>query len=284
MQIKLANKYGFCLGVKRALRIAENLSGSSGNKIQTFGALIHNPRELKRLKAKGIIEINQISKVNEKLPIVIRAHGISPAVEAKLRKKAAKTIDATCPLVKKTHGIVAMLAKNGYSIVILGEINHPEIRGILGHTNKNAVVVNNCKEAEKIDIKADKIALLVQSTEIPEEFDKIGRLLKKKYPDIRIFDTLCNPTKLAKEAAMKLARESDLMIVIGGKNSSNTKKLTQVCSKCCRTIQIEDAKELNKKMLRNANKIGITAGASTPGYIVKEVINKLKRIENEVLH
>jgi len=276
MKIKLSKYSGFCWGVKRAINTVKKIARHS-KKVQTFGPLVHNAHELDRLRSMGIVEINELSEIDEKFPVVIRAHGISPSVEKELRERCSRIIDATCPLVKKIHGIVNMLAKNGYFIIIKGDIAHPEVKGILGHAIGKAIVVKDYKEAEKINVKADKIALVAQSTEIPEEFERIADSLKKKYPKIRIFDTICTPTKLAKSSAIKLAKESDLMIVIGGKNSSNTRKLTKVCSKHCSTIQIAEAKELSAEMVRNFNRIGITAGASTPDYIVNNVIKKLKQ-------
>lgn len=284
MRIELAKTYGFCTGVRRAIRLTEKIADSSKEKVQTFGPLIHNAEELDRLKSKGIIEINEISKIDERFSVVIRAHGVSPNIERELREKTSHTYDATCPLVKRIHGIVKMLSKKGYSIIIKGDINHPEVEGILGYAGKNALVISNFSDAKKLKIKNKKIALVSQSTEIPEEFEKISSFLKKNYPHIRIFDTICAPTKLAKLSAAELAKESDLMLVVGGKNSSNTKKLAKVCSKYCKTIQIESSKELNAKMVKNVDKIGITSGASTPDYIVKEVVKKLKQIENENFH
>ena len=278
MQITLAKTYGFCWGVRRAINIAEETARMDNTEVQTFGPLIHNEAELERLRQEGIVAKDTQDELQELLPVVIRAHGIAPKVQRELELRNSNVIDATCPLVKKVHGIVKLKAMRGYKILIYGEKEHPEIMGVIGYTQGNSLVVRNLEEAKKLPKLEGKLAIVGQTTEIPGEYEEVCAYLKSVYPDLEVFDTICQPTKDAKSSAVTVAKNSDLMIVIGGRASSNTIKLARLCSSICKTIHISSPDEVNNEMLKNVKNLGVTAGASTPDWLVKKTFERLEEL------
>ncbi len=276
MEIKLAKSYGFCFGVKRAIKIAEE----SPNSV-TFGPLIHNKNEINRLKERfnvGLVE--DIDEVPQKGRVVIRTHGIPKDKLAQLRQKEVEVIDATCPFVTKPQEIVEQMSKEGYSIVIFGDINHPEIKGVMSYA-KEPIVVLSVKELQKhIHSIKEKVATVAQTTRKFEEYQKIVAYLMEHKKEVRVFNTICNATFENQDAARELSKEADVMIVIGGKNSSNTKQLYNICKEHCPdSYLIENAKELKKEWFEGKRLCGITAGASTPNWIIEEVIENIKEIQ-----
>ncbi|HLD19548.1 MAG TPA: 4-hydroxy-3-methylbut-2-enyl diphosphate reductase [Candidatus Nanoarchaeia archaeon] len=272
MEVKVARQYGFCFGVRRAIQLADEFKG----ELTTYGPLVHNPFEVKRLEERGIqstLEIAQIKTPN----ILVRAHGIAPDVMQELKEKG-NVIDGTCPLVKKVHGIAQMLDRSGYTIFIFGQKNHPETIGTQGYIGNKAIVVHDAEEARKVSGEYQKVALISQTTEIIDEFHEIENILKEKYPNLRVIDTICQPTKENQNAAIELARESDFVIVVGGRNSSNSKKLTLNCAKITRAVQIENPQEIDNLDFSNVKVLGLTAGASTPDWLFDEVVARAKEI------
>jgi len=274
MEITIAENSGFCFGVKRAV----NLVTVAGVKdIVALGPLVHNPQEMERLKKSGIKKAESLNNI-KKGTVAIRAHGVPPEVMNRIKGKGLNFIDGTCPYVRKIHAIASKFSSRGYDVIVLGDREHPEVKGIVGYA-KTAFVVKNLQEIEKLSLKNKKVCLVSQTTQSRERFEEIACYLKTRNKDAAIFNTICSDTKSKQEAAVKLAGKSDLMIVIGGKNSANTGRLAELCSKVCTTIHVETKKELNKGMFKNINKVGITAGASTPGWIVDEIIEKIKSFE-----
>ena len=272
MEVTVARQYGFCFGVRRAIQIADELSAP----LTTYGPLVHNPYEVSRLEGKGVkssLDIQEIKTPN----ILVRAHGITPSVMEELKLKG-KVIDGTCPLVKKVHGIAQMLDKNGYKILIFGQKSHPETIGTQGYIGNRADVIHNTQEAENFSGDYDKIALISQTTEIIGEFNEVVAILLKKYPHLRVIDTICEPTKENQNAAVELAKESDLVVVVGGKNSSNTRKLMLNCEKITRAVHIESPEELDKLDFSGVKILGLTSGASTPDWLFDKVVIKAKEL------
>jgi len=269
MNIKLAKNYGFCFGVKRAIGIAKRIEG----KANSLGPLIHNPQVIDYLKKKGITAKDSLGKINKK-KVIIRAHGIPDSVLKKLKKKKCKIIDATCPFVKKAQHIAKMSEKQGYQVILIGEKSHPEVKGIIGNLRKK-IVIEHIDDVKKLK-KHRKIAIISQTTQSKAKVDSIVKELRKKSQEVKVFDTICNATAERQLAAINLARYSDLMIVIGGKNSANTKQLARLCSTITKTKHIESASDLKKPWFKGIKQVGITAGASTPNYVVKKVIEKIK--------
>ncbi len=279
MEIKLASSYGFCYGVKRAIDIAQKHENSL-----TYGPLIHNKDEINRLKDGfniGLAEsLNDVKKGDT---VVIRTHGIPKDELQILKKQKNKVIDATCPYVTKPQQIVEKMSSNGYSVVIFGDKNHPEIKGVVSYADgEEAFIVLDKKELEYLPLR-NKVAVVAQTTRKPEDFLKIVNALILKHKEVRVFNTICNATFENQDAAEELAKEADIMIVIGGKHSSNTKQLHSIASRgCANSYLIENEAELQKEWFENKKLCGISAGASTPDWIVQNVINKIKEINSNL--
>ncbi|MCL2335034.1 MAG: 4-hydroxy-3-methylbut-2-enyl diphosphate reductase [Endomicrobia bacterium] len=273
-KIKIAEKSGFCFGVRRAIEMAEKTSGSKG-KVYTLGPIIHNPQEVKRLEKKGIKTL-QNPKTLKSGTAILRTHGIPLYLRNDLEKKeSVNIIDATCPFVKRAQDIIKELSSENETIVIAGEKVHPEVVGLMSYGSGKCVVIENPKEADKLKVKGN-ISIVSQTTQTPENFDGIVKSLKKRYK-VRVFNTICKATFDRQKAAEKLARTVDLMIVIGGKNSGNTTRLAQICGAKTKTYHIETVEDIKKSWFKNKNIIGLTAGASTPDWIIKQVKEEIER-------
>ena len=288
MEIKLAKTAGFCYGVQRAVDMTETaLLENPAGKIYTYGPIVHNDLVVERLKRKGVGVISDFAELKKlsdegKLcgaTVVIRAHGVGKEVYALLQQAGAgiRIADATCPFVKKIHRIVREHYAAGEQIVITGSASHPEVIGILGQIGGHAVVIENAGEADKTDFDADKpLCIVSQTTFSLQKFEDIVAIFKKKQYNMRIINTICNATQMRQKEAAELARECDAMIVIGGRNSSNTAKLREICqSECKKTYFVQSAEDLNET-LNSVRCVGITAGASTPKSIIEEVLNYVR--------
>lgn len=275
MNIKLAKSYGFCFGVKRAIKIAENATNAS-----TIGPLIHNNEEIRRLKLKfNVKTLNDISEADNVKKAIIRTHGITREDLATLKQKEVEVIDATCPFVTKPQQICEQMSNEGYDIVIFGDANHPEVKGVKSYADGNVYVVLDVLELEKIALKK-KIAVVSQTTRKMSEFAKIVTYLISNYKEVRVFNTICNATLENQEATRELAADSDVMIVIGGKNSSNTKQLFAISKQFCEdSYLIENETELNKNWFLSKQNCGITAGASTPSWIIQKIIENISKFK-----
>ena len=273
MKVVLAEKYGFCFGVKRAIAIAEQNPNST-----TIGPLIHNPNEINRLKEKFNVETAEnIKNINNKKAIV-RTHGIEKDKLITLKEKKFNIIDATCPFVTKPQKIVEELSKDGYDIVIFGDEKHPEVKGVKSYCVTKAVVAMRPAELFGKKLK-DKIAVVSQTTKKIDDYLKIIDYLVKRHKEVRVFNTICNATFDNQSAAKELAKNVDVVLVIGGKNSSNTKQLHKIASEYCKdSYLIENANELDKNWFSNKEVCGITAGASTPDWIVKSVVKEVEKL------
>ena len=278
MKIKIADKAGFCFGVDRAVKIAY-AAAESGEKSVTYGALIHNKTVTEKLSVMGVAAVSDISDIQPGDNVIIRAHGISEAEQKKIEAVGGRITDATCPYVKKIHSIVRSASEEGKTVVIAGNPNHPEVMGIKGRCKNSAYVVSSAEEAEELccRIKSKEVVLVAQTTIRKDFFNNIQQILKKHFTNAEIFDTICSATKERQCAAEELAAEADGMIVVGGAESSNTRKLFELCAEhCTDTVCVENAKELIKyikqgKFPASKKLVGITAGASTPGSVIKEV-------------
>lgn len=291
MDILRAKVLGYCMGVRRAMETAEEcLSKYNDKKVFTFGPLIHNKEALLPLEKKGlgIIEEKDIESIDEKNPpvVIIRAHGISPFVLEKLRKKNCLIVDATCPLVLANQKKAASYAKDGYQVILAGDKNHGEVVGIAGFAEYektgSCFLVEN--EADAIRLVANlsenqrngKWVLLCQTTFSSKEFDKIATVLQNAKPDTVILKTICNATNQRQEALLDLCKQVDGVIVVGGKNSANTQRLyLSAKANCKMACHIENASEIPESFFK-LEKIGITAGASTPDEVIEDVEKRLK--------
>ena len=273
MQVILAEHLGFCYGVKRAIKIArEHADGKSC----TLGPIIHNPQMVERLQKEGVGAVDNLSDLKEGT-IIIRSHGVGPEVYEQAKTRGLKLVDATCPHVKKAQRSAQRLVEEGRKVVIIGEKNHPEVKSIFDWSDQKAIIIDTIEEAEGLP-ECKKLGIVSQTTFSGERFNRIVARLLDKSRDIKILRTICNATDQRQSAAIELAKNVELMIVIGGRNSANTTRLKQLCEKKCRTYHIETAEELQPDWLRNVKKIGITAGASTPDWIIREVNRKCQMV------
>lgn len=281
MGVKVAEYAGFCFGVKRAYNMVMKLIEDSDNdKIVTYGPLVHNKQIVEFLSKKGVNVVENIDDV-DCVKVVIRAHGVPPVVYDKLKNNNVEIIDATCPKVKYVHNLVNEYSKNGYFVLIVGDKTHPEVIGIKGFAGENSLVISSVDEILNLP-KENKYFLVSQTTFNKEKFLKITEEIKNIFSNIEIIDTICSATKERQEAAYNLSKESDLMIVIGGKTSSNTKKLYEIAKENCKeALWIETAENLNCSFLKTFKNIGVTAGASTPQWIIKEVLQMVNE-QNEL--
>ncbi|WP_353684045.1 4-hydroxy-3-methylbut-2-enyl diphosphate reductase [Thermodesulfovibrio sp. 3907-1M] len=276
-EIVLVEGAGFCFGVKRAIDIAFDVARKHKDGVFTLGPIIHNPRVVEKLKDLGVYPIDDIHEKNIKT-LIIRAHGIPKENSEEIKKLGIEVIDATCPFVKKAQSLAAKLASEGYQVLIIGDREHPEVKGIFSYAGEKAAVIGS----DETPALNKKIGIIQQTT---QPISKVKEIVNKivnsqnEFEEIRIFNTLCNFTSRRLEATEKVAREVDVMIVVGGKNSANTTQLANLCRKIgVKTYHIEDAQEIDKDWVKSAKKIGITAGASTPQWIIDEVIDKIKSL------
>lgn len=277
MKVELAASYGFCFGVKRAIEIAEKHKNAA-----TMGPLIHNQNEIDRLQNDynvGLYE--KLEDVKDNQTIIIRTHGIPKNDLKFLRAKDTKVINATCPFVTTPQQIVKKMSKEGYSILIFGDSDHPEVRGVqsYGEDQEDVHIVINPKEIDSIKFKHDKVATIAQTTKKKEKYLEIVNALILKNKEVRVFNTICDATLENQDAAKELSQKVDIMIVIGGKNSSNTKQLHSICIENCKdSYLIENEKDLKPQWFNNKSNCGLTAGASTPDWVIQAVQKYIEKI------
>lgn len=280
-EVVLAEGAGFCFGVKRAVDIAFDIAKKDGNQACTLGPIIHNPQVVEKLRELGVEPFEDIINNKSIKKVIIRAHGITKEKLKELRDLNYEIVDATCPFVKKAQNLAEELSLNSYQVVIIGDKNHPEVKGILSYAGKDSVVVNSSDEIPKL---GRKIGIIQQTTQpLRKVKEIIMKIIKEvdSFEEIRIFDTLCNFTAKRLEATERVAKKVDLMVVIGGRNSANTTQLANLCRNLgVETYHIESAEEIQKDWFDAAKKIGVTAGASTPQWVIEEVINKIKSLIN----
>lgn len=280
MKVKIAKEAGFCFGVKRAMKMAwDELENKCENDTYSLGPLIHNKQAVDKYKEKGLIEKEDLEDIPSNSKLIIRSHGVGEKVYTESKSKDMEIVDTTCPFVKKIHDIVKDFSDRGYEIIIIGNAVHPEIIGINGWCNNNAIIINKVEEIDSITFDSTKAYCVVsQTTANLESFNNIVEKLKEKINNLTVKNTICFATKERQLSAIDLAKEVDCMVVIGGKHSSNTQKLVTICSKVVPTFSIETKEELKKEMFENFKVAGVTAGASTPDWIIDEVIEYLKAI------
>ena len=281
MKVTVAKSAGFCFGVKRAVDMVEKLC-DQGEKICTLGPIIHNEQVVEKLKSKGVASVDNIDSIPKDCAVVIRSHGVSSSVYSELLEKNIRFFDATCPFVEKIHKIVKEESKNNV-VIICGDKNHPEVQGIVGHCSGEYYVVSNSEEMKNLGLDAQKpLSIVAQTTFNTIEWKKTLEILEKDYTNYKIFDTICSATSIRQNEAVDLSKKCDIMIVIGGKNSSNTAKLEKICSQNSKTVWVQSAKDLNPKDFDGCNLIGVTAGASTPVDIIKEVQDTMSELEKNM--
>jgi 4-hydroxy-3-methylbut-2-enyl diphosphate reductase len=279
MQILIAENAGFCEGVERAYQIAL-LQTKAGRPIFMLGNLVHNTQVVDKFIKLGVKTVKNLAEIpkNSNGVLLISAHGIPPQIYKKAKELGLVIVDTTCSWVKKAQKIVRELVQGGDLIIIVGDKGHPEVKGLVGWSQDQAIIIENLEEVKSLSLSPDKkIDVMAQTTQAEEHFADIVAEIKKKVKNVSVYNTICGATSKRQKAAVALAKRVDLMLIIGDKMSANTKRLTELCSNTkTETHQIQSADELDLKWLANKEKIGITAGASTPEWVIKEVTAKIK--------
>lgn len=279
MEVLLAKRAGFCFGVKRATQMAFEAAGKGGETF-TLGPIIHSPQVVQKLKEMGVNLLDDLSDL-ESGTIIIRSHGVTAGELEEAIRKELDIIDATCPFVKKAQEHVKSLSRAGYDVVVVGDADHPEVQGIVSYATGKVYVVGSGEEAARLP-RMGKIGVVAQTTQSFENLKLVVLECLMKGGEIRVFNTICDATAVRQEDAKELARRVDCMIVIGGYNSANTRRLAEVCTELLpRTYHIETAEELNPDWFKGVRKVGVTAGASTPKWIIDQVMERLRRMKTD---
>lgn len=276
MEVIVAKSAGFCFGVERAVSSVYSEIDHNKKPIYTYGPIIHNEQVVSDLENKGVKVINNEKELEtlEKGTVIIRSHGVSKKIYDIIEKQGLRIVDATCPFVKKIHNIVREESEKGKKIVIIGNDNHPEVEGIKGWVFGDAIVINCKEDIEKLDdLNSSSLCIVSQTTFNYNKFKYLVEIIDKKGYDINVVNTICNATHVRQVEAKEIASTVDAMIVIGGKSSSNTQKLYDICkSECNNTYYIQTVEDLDLCNVESLKSIGITAGASTPKNIIEEVV------------
>ncbi len=276
MKIQLAENYGFCFGVKRAIKIAEENTNAA-----TYGPLIHNSKEIARLDQDfkvGLVDDFKTFKPGEKA--IVRTHGIVKDELAELKASGVDVVDATCPFVTKPQEIAQEMSEAGYDVIIFGDEAHPEIKGVKSYATHGAKVVTNVEDLEDLKLH-ERIALIAQTTRKVEDYMEIANYLIPRHKEVRVFNTICNATFENQDAVRKISKVADVMIIIGGKNSSNTKQLFNIAHENCEdSYHIEDENDIDFSWFKGKKFCGLSAGASTPDWIIQNVIDSIQKSVN----
>lgn len=277
IDIEVARFAGVCYGVERALGMAEKAAGEARKPVNTLGPLIHNPLVVNDLERIGVGTASNVSEVEEGT-LIIRAHGVVPSVVEDARVRGLDVLDATCPYVKKVHNAAERLVREGYQLIVVGESGHPEVEGIMGHAGDDAHVVSVPGDLDAIDLSR-KVGVVVQTTQTPGALADVVAELSKRTMDLRVINTICSATQERQDSAAELARRVDAMIVVGGKNSGNTRRLAEICTAACpKTHHIEDASEIEAAWFDGVSHIGLTAGASTPASHIERALVRMRSL------
>jgi 4-hydroxy-3-methylbut-2-enyl diphosphate reductase len=275
-KIKTAKTAGFCFGVRRAIELAEK-TGKQDNKVYTLGPLIHNPQEVNRLAREGIKAVSAPWRLKGSA-LILRTHGITESFRNKLKSKDLRLVDATCPFVKRAQDIVNKLSNESFYTVIVGDHTHPEVIALVSYAKGKCMVIEKESDLKKLKSSYEKIGILSQTTQSLKNFRKIVSGIRKKYKNAKIYNTICRATMARQQEAKNIAGSVDVMIVIGGKNSGNTKRLYQISKGFTNAYHIEKADEIKPFWFKKVKSIGITAGASTPDWIISSVKEKIGKL------
>jgi len=280
MQVLLAEEFGFCFGVERAVEMVEGAL-DEGARVRTLGPLIHNTQEIQRLEAEGVRTINAPEEVSEGETAVIRAHGVTPEVQRELEERAERVIDATCPFVTKVQKLAERAAAEGRDVVVVGNPDHPEMIGVRGYAPERAHVVRDASEVAALPPLHAPLVVSQTTLKLSTFLEAAEAVRSKADSEPQVVNTICSATRDRQDAARALAGHVDAFYVIGGRHSSNSLKLLSVCKEQCeKSFLIETTDEINPEDLRGAERVGVTAGASTPNWLIEQVIARLREIGN----
>ncbi|OIO37459.1 MAG: 4-hydroxy-3-methylbut-2-enyl diphosphate reductase [Candidatus Omnitrophica bacterium CG1_02_49_10] len=283
MEIKTAKYSSFCFGVKKAVEAAERLLKKGGKDVFSIGDIIHNPSVVSALSSKGLKVCDGLNGLS-KGTLIVRTHGLSPGIIDEAVSRGIKVADATCPLVKKSQGIVKALNKGKYHVIIVGNARHPEVEALKGFAEGGVTVIGKTKELEGCRFPSDKVGVIAQSTYGEDKYIEIvSGIMRCGFKEIKVYNTICSDTIKRQKAASELAKKVEVMLVVGGMMSSNTKLLADICRAAgVETHHIEGADQLDMRWFAAKEQVGIVGGASTPNYTIEEIIKKIKKgkVEN----
>ena len=272
--ITVADHAGACYGVQRALDLVHEVSGKARGPVHTLGPLIHNPQVVAGLASAGVTVVDDVPDAAGST-LVLRTHGVVPEVERRARERGLSVVDATCPYVKRVHHAAERLQREGYQVLVVGEAGHPEVEAILGHA-PGAVAVANVAALDGVTLSR-RVGVVVQTTQAKATLDAVVSELTSRVSEVAVVNTICEATSERQQAAARLAAASDVMVVIGGRNSANTTRLAEICSAACpRTHHVETVSELERSWFVGAGRVGLTAGASTPTAQIDELVEAVR--------
>ncbi len=280
MEVIVADNAGFCFGVKRAIKMANETIDQASGRVKALGPLIHNPQVVRSFQRRGLEVVADLDEVEDDSSIIIRSHGVGPEVKDAALERGLKVVDTTCPFVTKAQQYAAKLIEENYKVVMIGDANHPEVIGVVAHTGDKAIVINTVAEAEALKF-IPRMGVVFQTTHAIGHVQEIVGALLKRGKEVRVFNTLCGATTSMQKTAVELAPEVEAMVIVGGHQSANTAQLAEVCRKVnARVYQVESADELRESWFTGLRRIGVSAGASTPDEVIAEVVERITQIES----
>src|SRR5881296_833208 len=279
MDVIVADNAGFCFGVKRAIKMANDTMDGAGMRVKSLGSLIHNPQVVNSFRERGLEVVEDLDSVDPEDTVIIRSHGVGPELRQDAAARGLKVVDTTCPFVTKAQQYAAKLIADGYKVVMIGDKDHPEVIGVVAHTQNRAIVINTVAEAEALKF-IPRMGVVFQTTHSIGHVQEIVGALLKRGKEVRVFNTLCGATTSMQKTAIELSSEVEAMVIVGGRQSANTAQLAEVCRRVNpRVLQIESADEIHEEWFRGLTRVGLSAGASTPDEVIAEVLDRITRIE-----
>ncbi|MGH7681018.1 MAG: 4-hydroxy-3-methylbut-2-enyl diphosphate reductase [Candidatus Eiseniibacteriota bacterium] len=279
MEVIVADNAGFCFGVKRAIKMANDAIDQAPGKVTALGPLIHNPQVVDAFSRRGLEVVKEMSEIDRDSTVIIRSHGVGPEVIESAAGRGLKIVDTTCPFVTKAQQYAAKLIDDNYKVVMIGDKHHPEVIGVVSHTSGKAIVINTVAEAEALKF-IPRMGVVFQTTHSIGHVQEIVGALLKRGKEVRVFNTLCGATTSMQKTAVELAPDVDAMVIVGGRQSANTAQLAEVCRRVNpRVHQVESADEIDDGWFAGLRVIGVSAGASTPDDVIAEVVDRISAVE-----
>ena len=279
MEVIVADNAGFCFGVKRAIKMANDTLDQARDGVKALGPLIHNPQVVGAFERRGLAVVGDLGEVDRESTVIIRSHGVGPEVRNEATRLGLRVVDTTCPFVTKAQQYAAKLIEENYKVVMIGDHAHPEVVGVVAHTGNKAIVIDSVAEAEKLKF-IPRMGVVFQTTHSIAHVQEIVGALLKRGKEVRVFNTLCGATTAMQKTAVELAPDVEAMVIVGGRQSANTAQLAEVCRRVNpRVHQVESAAEIQEEWFRGLRRIGVSAGASTPDDVIAEVVDRISAIE-----
>jgi len=279
MEVIVADNAGFCFGVKRAIKMANDTIDQAPAGVKALGPLIHNPQVVSAFQRRGLTVVSELEEVEPESTVIIRSHGVGPEVKDDAVRRGLKIVDTTCPFVTKAQQYASKLIEENYKVVMIGDLNHPEVIGVVAHTGNKAIVLNTVAEAEALKF-IPRMGVVFQTTHSIAHVQEVVGALLKRGKEVRVFNTLCGATTAMQKTAVELAPDVEAMVIVGGRQSANTAQLAEVCRRVNPHVyQVESAAEVREDWFTGLRRIGVSAGASTPDEVIAEVVERITQIE-----